>query len=68
VLGGEGDFVKFGNLLDVDNDVGLFASGAELHEQVRAAGEETGGGLAGEQTDGFREGGGGGVVEGFHTV
>jgi hypothetical protein len=24
--------------------------------------------LAGEQTDGFREGGGGGVVEGFHTV
>jgi hypothetical protein len=24
--------------------------------------------LAGEQTDGFRKGGGGGVVEGFHIV
>ena len=60
--------VEFWNFLNVNDEVGFFAAGTELHDEVRPAGEEPGGGLTHEQTDGFREGGGSGIVEGFHIV
>ena len=66
--GVEVERVEFRDLLDVDDVIGFFATGTELHDKVRTAGEEPGGGLTHEQTDGFRERRGSGIVEGFHIV
>src|SRR5439155_6740446 len=65
--GVEGQFVDLGDVLDVHDEAGVAGALAELHDDVGAAGEDAGAvAPVGEQADGLGDGGGGGVINGFH--